>query len=185
MPSPEIETTGSGGGSRRVGTPDADADAFLQKESALEGYEFPLCFQSEDAAHAAAANRYTGAALETYREVNWRVFENGSNDYSFTYPSVTAVGATTGRMPTDRNLSEKYISGGHAHWDGNTDFSGWDWRWVTGNNRKFYLSAGDGRLQYSTRLQAQPYGTGPGSRNAPSTYPGKTVRGIDIRSTFP
>jgi hypothetical protein len=164
--------------------PNADAEKFLLNESKSAGELYPGHYKTEIEAHAAAANRYTGASLAARRETNWRVYELSPDNFAFSYPSVTEVNARQGSMPGYQDQG-RYVSGGHAHWDGNVQFSGRDWNWVTGNHRPLYLSAGDGRLQTSTYRQARMWGMGPTRMQTPLNYPGQVVPGIMIKSSYP
>jgi len=184
-----VGSGGPGGG----GPGDPNADAFLQAESANAGVLFcsASCEASPEAAHAAAAGRYLGASIAARRESTWWVYDVGDGTFSFTYPSISGVGATQQALPS-RLPGFSLDSGGHTHWDSNYQFSPQDWRLITQEARNgpgitLYLGSGDGSLQYSTPAHARGFAISRGaSFLAPySNFPGKVVPGVHLRTTYP
>lgn len=133
------------------------------------------CSSSEVEAHVAAGRIFLCAALESRREVSWRIYQLADGTYTFSWPSVGERGARQSRMPP---LQERlrYVSAGHIHWDNLKRFSAQDWLWVTGNNRRLILITRDGVVREATPKGAWRR-TRPGNfaRSAPFRFNGRRI----------
>lgn len=170
-------------GDESGGAAEQSAEDFLGEESKHAGELFCKsgCEVTEDAAHAAAGNRYLGASLETNREAGWRVYKLADNTFSFTYPNIGVIEGPNVALPPFQ-VGFRQMSGGHTHWDSNFLFSPQDWKVITQSRKsgygiKLYLASGDGRLQSSTPDQARRFSVVRGVQYLPPyvNFAGKRV----------